>query len=306
MNTRTGAVFGHFEGVAPFVAASSPEDPFCGDDAAQHHVLDDGWVWMLRFDHGVTSVGLVQPSSTPRSERTFWEVLERHPSLAELMQHAKLVAPLGQDSDKPTMGSVDRMSRCRARASGPGWVCLPVSYGFVDPLHSSGIAHSLSGVVRLAEALLSDRNDCYESIRTYGADLRREIQWLDLLVAGCYAAQPLFENFIAYACMYFVSAIEFEKQLAVDPGRWPKGFMQCHDSRWIPVVNQAYEFLVRSGQTHVRNESTLSQFPIQVRRWIEPWNRVGLLDPASANRISHSVAPKYASSIEGLCRSLAK
>ena len=106
--------------------------------------------------------------------------------------------------------------------------------------------------------------------------------------------------------MYFVSAIEFEKQLAVDPGRWPKGFMQCHDSRWVPVVNQAYEFLVRSGQTHVRNEPTLSQFPIQVRRWIEPWNRVGLLDPASANRISHSVAPKYASSIEGLCRSLAK
>jgi FADH2 O2-dependent halogenase len=183
---------------------------------------------------------------------------------------------------------------------------LPVSYGFVDPLHSSGIAHSLSGVVRLAEALVSDRNDCYESIRAYGADLRREIQWLDLLVAGCYAAQPSFENFIAYACMYFVSAIEFEKQLAVDPGRWPKGFMQCHDSRWVPVVNQAYEFLVRSRQTQDRNESPLSRFPMQVRGWIEPWNRVGLLDPASANRISHSVAPKYASSIEGLCRSLAK
>ena len=306
MHTRTGAVFGHFEGVAPFVAASSPEDPFCGDDAAQHHLLDEGWIWMLRFDHGVTSVGLVQPSSTQRSEGTFWEVLERHPSLAELMQHAKLVAPLGFDTARPTMGLVDRMSRCRARASGPGWVCLPVSYGFVDPLHSSGIAHSLSGVVRLAEALVSDRNDCYESIRTYGADLRREIQWLDLLVAGCYACQPSFESFIAYACLYFVSAIEFEKQLAVDPGRWPNGFMQSHDRRWVPVVNQAYEFLVRSGQTQVRNKSTLSQFPIQVRRWIEPWNRVGLLDPASANRISHSVAPKYASSIEGLCRSLAK
>lgn len=306
MHTRTGAVFGHFEGVAPFVAGASPEDPFCGDDAAQHHVLTDGWFWMLRFDNGVTSVGLVQPSSTLRSERRFWECVEGHPSLAALMQHAKLVAPMGQSPSKPAMASVDRMSRCRARASGQGWVSLPVSYGFVDPLHSSGIAHALSGVVRLAEAILLDRDACYEAIRVYGEDLRSEIQWLDLLVAGCYAAQPSFENFLAYACLYFVSAIEFEKQLAVDPGRWPKGFMQSQDSLLVPVVRQAYETLARSKLRGDENPQGLSEFPSQMRRWIEPWNRVGLLDPALVNRIWHSVAPKYASSIEGLCCTLTK
>ena len=304
MRTGTGAVYGHFEGVSPFVEAAHESDPFCGDDAAQHHVLDQGWFWMLRFDHGITSVGLVEPSSVARSPKTFWERIERHPSVARLMQRAKLIAPLGTASDgtvgEPALATVQRMSRCRLKAWDKGWVCLPVSYGFIDPLHSTGIAHALSGVVRLAESLLMDRPQCYASLHAYGQDLRQEIQWLDLLVAGCYAGQPAFENFVAFACMYFISAIEFEKQLATDPARWPKGFLQSRDLQLAQVANEAYQLLDRA-----RLDPKLAcEFPEAVRRAIEPWNRVGLLDPANGNRIAHSVAPKYASSIESLCSGL--
>lgn len=319
MRTRTGAVYGHFQGVSPFESAASPLDPFCGDDAAQHHVLDEGWFWMLRFDHGITSVGLVEPSNKPRSKDTFWKTIERHPSIAKLMQNAKLVAPVRPATNRsnpvlrsiesgtqepilgePSMATVDRMSRCRSHAWGKGWVSLPVSYGFIDPLHSSGIAHALSGVVRLAEALLLDRQQCYSELAIYGTDLRRELQWLDLLVAGCYAGQPSFDNFLAYACMYFISAIEFEKQLAFDPSHWPKGFMQSNDRPLVDVAIAAYEILERSKT----GDGSKQAFPEQLRRWIEPWNRVGLLDPSNSNRIAHSVAPKYAMSIDTLCDAL--
>lgn len=301
MRTRTGALYGHFRGVAPFERASSDLDPFCGDDAAQHHLLESGWFWMLRFDNGITSVGLVEPTSRVRTQQHFWEVVDRHPSIAELMRNAELVAPTspGPLSDpQARLASVDRMSRCRMHAWGPGWVCLPVSYGFIDPLHSSGIAHSLSGVVRLAEALLRNQSECYESLRSYGADLRQELDWLDLLVAGCYRAQPSFDNFAAFACMYFVSAIEFEKQLSADPSSWPQGFLQCKDRQLADVARLAYETLDRSlSDSPVRRE-----FAKSVRSWIEPWNRVGLLDPSNSNRIAHSVAPKYAASVESLCQ----
>ena len=30
-------------------------------DAAQHHWIGSGWLWVLRFADGTTSVGLVQP-----------------------------------------------------------------------------------------------------------------------------------------------------------------------------------------------------------------------------------------------------
>jgi len=309
MRTRTGALYGHFRGVLPFQQAAIALDPFCGDDAAQHHVLDQGWFWMLRFDNGITSVGLVEPSCKPRSERVFWETIERHPSVAQLMQQAELVAPLnwtsggqqgGSAMGKPAMAMVERMSRCRARAWGEGWVRLPVSYGFIDPLHSTGIAHALSGVVRLAESLLMQQQECYQSLTEYGKDLRQELEWLDLLVAGCYAGQPSFDSFTAYACMYFISAMEFEKQLAADPSYWPKGFLQSKDAELSQVANAAYDMLQQA-----QDGSRVSRgFSDQVRRWIDPWNRVGLLDPASGNRIAHSVAPKYASSVAAICDSL--
>ena len=300
MRTRTGALYGHFRGVAPFERAASELDPFCSDDSAQHHLVDSGWFWMLRFDNGITSVGLVEPTHSPRNRQRFWDVLEQYPSVAELMCKAELVAPEASALGPgvvPILGSVDRMSRCRLRAMGPGWVCLPVSYGFIDPLHSSGIAHSLSGVVRLAEALLLNKDECYASLHSYSADLRRELDWLDLLIAGCYRAQPSFENFAAFACMYFVSAIEFEKQLSADPTRWPQGFLQCKDRQLTHIAHLAYETL-----GHAQVDSLIErEFAKRVRSWIEPWNRVGLLDVANSNRIAHSVAPKYASNIASLC-----
>jgi FADH2 O2-dependent halogenase len=75
MRTRTGALYGHFRGVAPFEQATSELDPFCSDDAAQHHLLDSGWFWMLRFDNGITSVGLVEPTTSPRGQQRFWSRL---------------------------------------------------------------------------------------------------------------------------------------------------------------------------------------------------------------------------------------
>jgi len=100
--------------------------------------------------------------------------------------------------------------------------------------------------------------------------------------------------------MYFVSAIEFEKQLAQDPASWPKGFLQSKDGELLQVANHAYK---RLGQIAV-DKQLGEEFPRQVRSWIEPWNRIGLLDPSYANRIAHSVAPKYASSLEALCLDL--
>lgn len=296
MRTQTGAVFGHFSGVEPFSAAYHTNDPFCGDDAAQHHILEQGWVWMLRFDHGVTSVGWVHPSSNPqRTAEEFWNTIHTYPSLSKLMQSATLTEPI-------KMGSIQRISRCRSNAFGPGWIALPVAYGFVDPLHSTGIAHALSGVSRLAELLQYNKTDLYPRLEVYQADLGAELKWLDTLVAGCYAAQPSFDNFYAFACFYFVAAIEFEKQLAKDPSHWPLGFLQASDIELREVAESAYKTLTQMS----RNDAWQSSYREAIRSKIERWNKVGLLDPNNLNRIAHSTAPKYASTIQSMCQSLPK
>lgn len=318
MRTRTRATFGHFMGVKPFTVGWAEGDPFCGDDAAQHHLLDQGWCWMLRMDNGITSVGFVEPlpkreevahverekQRDKHREKNIWPetpsagvsdpdswsnqlAWHAYPSLAHLVAEASCVTPSGG------WMRTGRLSRCRSRASGPGWVLLPVSYGFVDPLHSTGIAHALSGVVRVAEALLDEPDRCAERLKRYEVELRQEVDWLDLLVAGCYAGQPSFARFCAFACFYFVAAIAFEKQLAADPQSWPLGFLQCADPALRNVTEQAWQ--LQRQMEPGDDPATDMAFTESVRQALKPWNRVQLLDPQSANRIAHSAAPKYAS-----------
>jgi tetracycline 7-halogenase / FADH2 O2-dependent halogenase len=289
MRTRTGAIFSHYQGVKPFEASRSDDDPFCGDDAAQHHILDSGWCWMLRMDNGVTSVGLVEPSV--HQSRSFEETIARYPSVAQLLSNAQRIAPPGSH------GRAVRLSRCRDQAVGPGWILLPVTYGFVDPLHSSGIAHALSGIVRVAEALLADNAVCEQLLYQYNRNVRREIEWLDALVSGCYAAQPSFDRFVAFASYYFIAAILFEQQMAAEPGRWPQGFLQSADASLWEAVEQSHSQLKEIDATST--QATL-QFVTAVKHRIAPWNHVGLLDPTTRHRIPHAAAPKYASIAAGV------
>src|SRR6185369_8739437 len=58
----TQALYSHFTDVArcdrmpDFGVDGTP--PFPLDDAALHHVFDEGWMWVLRFGNGVTSAGV--------------------------------------------------------------------------------------------------------------------------------------------------------------------------------------------------------------------------------------------------------
>ena len=45
------------------VVAALPRGPYPDDWAAVHHIIDEGWMYSLRFDDGVTSAGFVL---TPR------------------------------------------------------------------------------------------------------------------------------------------------------------------------------------------------------------------------------------------------
>lgn len=288
MRTRTMATYAHMVGVPSFARGCSHDDPFCGDDAAQHHVFDEGWCWMLRMDNGITSVGVVQRDS--ENVKPIEYFIERYPSFAELLASARRIVP--DALREQSWARTGRMSRCQRDASGPGWAMLPVAYGFVDPLHSSGIAHALSGVVRLADALQRDTDDCDAMLQRYSQDLRREVEWLDTLVAGCYLGLPEFQRFIAYASYYFIAAVQFEKQLARDPSEWPLGFLQCREMPLVQSASRAFEWL--RAESADSSRSVTDKILLDIRDELSPWNAIGLLTPASRNRIAHSVAPKYA------------
>ena len=53
----TESLYSHFTEVER-TDCSGEASPYPVDDAAVHHVFDGGWVWVLRFNNGVTSAGV--------------------------------------------------------------------------------------------------------------------------------------------------------------------------------------------------------------------------------------------------------
>jgi FADH2 O2-dependent halogenase len=159
---------------------------------------------------------------------------------------------------------------------------LPTAYGFVDPLHSSGIAHALSGVARLSETFLGCEGTVEQQIRKYALEVKNELRWIDTFVGLCYRALQDFEMFLGMCSYYFVSAIGFERDVAKDPMHWPRGYMLSDDRA-----------LREEGETTWQAASSRKIITLdQIRRSIAPWNDVGLLSADGGNRLAHTAAKK--------------
>ena len=211
--TRAAIVFSHFDGVRLMsdVVPGMPDGPYPDDWAAVHHLIDEGWMYSLRYDDGVTSAGFLL---TPRGIAS----LEggRLDRCGGALAHAP--ATLSDDRERVRRCEAAHADRLRpaiqhrlTRATGERWAMLPHAYAFVDPLFSTGIAWGLRAVERLAlafEAAASDRRiPDRDVLARYDAALGAEADQIDLVVAGAYEAMAHFDLFAAQAMLYFAHRV---------------------------------------------------------------------------------------------------
>ncbi len=282
----TSLVYAHFDGVAPLTetlrgVGAGVGDPYPEERAAVHHLLDEGWVYSLRFDDGRVSAGAVLESRRASelldggAVRAWEALLDRYPALAELFGGATPRTPL-------TL--VPRLGHRRPRAAGPGWALLPHTLAFFDPLFSTGIAWSLVGVERLADVFESGRADgaaggaLARGLERYGARLEMEADHLGRLQGGAWRAMADFEVFAAYSQLYFVAASWCETvQRLLDPAEMPlpaawQGFLGADDDRLTAA-------LAAAGDRLDAAPSDPSGFAAQVARRVEERNVAGLCHP---------------------------
>lgn len=295
LKTQSTACFGHFAGLPEWsevLSRRAPgavgDHPFPCDRAALHHLLADGWMWWLRFDHGITSVGMVsgQPESadqcaTPRQR--LQAAVSAFPDLRDALQQADVVAPSGGP------GHTGRLQRLTGQTVGDGWALLPHTAGFVDPLHSTGIAQSLLGVERLAEILLlySETDDRRRvELDRYAAAVRAEILHIDQLVHGCYEAlrQGSFRKFVAWTMCYFCAATTWERQRLAASGT---------QSCLYLAQDAGFRDVVLTLERHLATESD-DVFEQMCEEYLEPWNRVGLFRPEVPNMYARTAVPESA------------
>jgi tetracycline 7-halogenase / FADH2 O2-dependent halogenase len=296
LKTNSRSIFAHFESAATCEQLLHTRSidvgmfPYHCDDAAVHQVLPDGWMWQLRFDDDTLSAGfmiderleadpILLTFATPQEEWD-WRIA-RSQFLSRQFENATIVRP------ESGLQSTKRIQRLAGQGAGYNWAAIANTVGFIDPLHSTGIAHTLFSVSRLADILLSgcDLAVHAKRLQDYSDKLIAEIRFVDELVEGCYEAIPSFPLWCQWGMLYFAAATSMEQTPAGKIG--DVSFLRANDVAFRTLMREARErlSLARLSATPINNFSAWLKFAIG------PWNQVGLFDDSCNNLYSRTAAP---------------
>jgi tetracycline 7-halogenase / FADH2 O2-dependent halogenase len=284
--TNSWSIYSHFADVSRFESryrssgGDADSHPYPCDDAALHHVLADGWMFVLRFNNGLVSAGPVLDFERRRSDEKLspeaeWDVLLNHyPSLKEQFAAARAVRPFVRTG---------RLQRRARRAVGPGWALLPHAAYFLDPLFSAGNAHTLFGVERLGRLFKEHwgRPSLEAELAEYERMLFREVAFLDRLIHGCYIAFGRLGLLSTYTMYYFAAAIHSEDRRRQGVAGPDDEFLFSHDPAFRAALWRAHDTLGRLVREPAGQSET--EFLQQTASDIAGFNRTGLCDPARMN-----------------------
>lgn len=284
LQTHSRTLFAHFTGVKLWhdclqdCGAPTADHTFPCDAAALHHLFQGGWMYVLPFDNGVTSAGFsldprfaqIPENLTPEEEWNSW--LAKYPSIREQFSDALPVAP--------ETGKIQRHGRIQRfipESAGSDWALLPTTAGIIDPLHSSGNAHTLFGVQRLARAFThwQDPATFASKLDEYSKITAEEIRFIDELVSGCYRHLDDFSRMALYSMCYFVAAHSLETRRAKDPAD-ETSFLRATDPEFRSRIKLVGELLGSSALEY-------PQLHEQIATILAPDNTAGFLDLTKHN-----------------------
>ena len=277
----TQALYCHFAGVErldqlPF-GTNDEQPPYPIDDAAVHHVFDGGWIWVLRFNNGITSAGVAATDAVAAElnlaeGREAWRrLLRKIPALGGQLKRAIPTQPFTH---------IPRLSFRSETLSGRNWAMLPSAGGFVDPLLSTGFPLALLGISRLANIIEKDWDP--ESrpllLERYATETEADLLAAARLIAALYANMHDFSIFSALSLLYFtaVSYAETSRRLG-KPNLAGSFLMRDH-----PVFGVEMRALLE--RSHLpRSARDSADLICAIHDAIEPYNLAGFGDGSRGN-----------------------
>jgi tetracycline 7-halogenase / FADH2 O2-dependent halogenase len=276
----TQALYSHFTGVGR-VGNLNPmpdgQSPYPVDDAAVHHVFDGGWIWVLQFNNGVTSAGIaatdafVDKYHFADGTEAWQRILSRIPALESQFASARPIRPFTR---------IPRLAFRSGQFVGNRWALLPSAAGFVDPLLSTGFPLTLLGVGRLARVFETDWDSPHlaSSLADYAAQTDADLLATARLIGALYANMSNFPIFVSLSLLYFTAVSYSEAARRLGKAHLASSFLLREHPDFGPACRRLLE---RARQPLTKEESlVLSQ---EILKAIEPFNVVGLGDPARRN-----------------------
>jgi tetracycline 7-halogenase / FADH2 O2-dependent halogenase len=204
---KTQGLYTHFHGVRRWDSFRSPAEapPYPVDDAAMHHVFPEGWIWVLRFNNGITSAGVSCRDDFARTLQLeegapAWNrLLQRLPSIRDQFDGAMI--------DFPWIHA-PKLAFRSALAAGERWALLPSAAGFIDPLLSTGFPLTLLGIERLARLFEQDwgRPRFDDHLKEYAKRTTTELDRAQELIAALQSTMGDFPTFVRLSLLYFAAA----------------------------------------------------------------------------------------------------
>jgi FADH2 O2-dependent halogenase len=282
----TQALFTHFEGVdrwqdsKPGADEASPPYPI--DDAALHHVFDGGWMWVLRFDNGITSAGFALEERLANEVRLrdgaeAWpRILERLPSIRPQFAGASPVE---------AWRVLPRIAFRTAVAGGPGWTMLPSAAASIDPLFSTGLPLTLLGIDRIGRAIRESwdtpvfeaRMRNHEEATLFEADAAAE------LVGAAYRSFRSFPAFAGIASCYLAAVSFAEVCYRLGDRERAQGFLSCRDAGHRETFARIAEVAAGLASAAVPDPGAQARYESRVREAVERINVAGFCDPLRRN-----------------------
>lgn len=250
VDVNSWSVYSHFTDVARWEDVLAQDDasltdyPFPCDDAALHHILTDGWMWVLRFRNGVISAGVAidgrkRPPEPDGSAEGIWQrMLAEYPTIGRQFANSRRIRPWVQTG---------RLQRWARKCVGQGWAMLPHAAYFLDALFSGGNAHTLVGIDRLARILSGPLDDASLAapLAEYERQVFAERALLNWLIDGCYRTFGRFNLMASFSMYYFAAAIWSEAGLRagqIDE----RGFLSARHGDFAERVKRTYEWIVEA------------------------------------------------------------
>lgn len=279
--TNTGALFGHVAQLPPWrqeweaAGLCCNDHPFPIDHSALHQVTPKAWIWQIRFDHEVTSLGMVLAhpqkngvQSRQQAMASFHQLLQQHPSLSHHFETLNWAAPENAPIWQP------RIQRLRQRNSGERWFSLPMAIGFVDPLHSTGIAHALWGIAQVVDCWESWSQNRFTSFaESFTHQVQQELLHVDRLVQFCYQHLGDAHRFTLGTLAYFAAATQLEKQWLAGKNVFNSGFLLANNAPFCTAI-QSYGCIL--NDPHLTEDQCWER----CRSLLQPFDQVGLFAPA--------------------------
>jgi FADH2 O2-dependent halogenase len=276
----TEGLYAHFADVlrleAMGLVPAEAAPPYPVDDAAVHHVFDGGWVWVLRFSNGIVSAGVAAEPRLARELRLeegapAWpRLLDRFPTVRAQFEGSRTATPFVHRAPLPFRSEA---------AAGDAWALLPSAAAFVDPLLSTGFPLALLGVERVARAieLLDDPESFVAALRGHGSLTLFEADTAALLVSALYATFGDFPVFAALTTLYFAAASYSESARRLGRPRLSGSFLSGNHPSFGPALWNCCRMALE------RDPVRRPQLLAEIRRAIEPFDVIGLLDERRRN-----------------------